>query len=250
MTELQAQVAKLIDARNSLEQQLIKVHQAIEDSITANERGARVESHISKCHQLVDDLYRKNDFLLKLAPKTDDPDKFKKELEDWLDNFATRNDHFLEKGRQYIDARKQNKRVDQESLRSKRSSKQSSRLSRSMTASQYQRALDLAKQKTEELVLQSEVTLKIAEQKRQADELQPQADFQKRQADFVAAEQKRRADELRLQAQFAEIAEQQRQKVAEAKLAEAELENMLEADIESTSSVSSVVQDQATRTKQ
>ena len=49
MTELQAQVAKLIDARNSLEQQLIKVHQAIEDSITANERGARVESHISKC---------------------------------------------------------------------------------------------------------------------------------------------------------------------------------------------------------
>jgi hypothetical protein len=81
MTELQAQVAKLIDARNSLEQQLIKVHQAIEDSITANERGARVESHISKCHQLVDNLYRKN-FLLKLAPKTDDPDKFKKELED------------------------------------------------------------------------------------------------------------------------------------------------------------------------
>ena len=243
MTELQAQVAKLIDARNSLEQQLIKVHQAIEDSITANERGARVESHISKCHQLVVDLYRKNDFLLKLAPKTDDPDKFKKELEDWLDNFATRNDHFLEKGRQYIDARKQSKRDDQESLRSKRSSKQSSRLSRSMTASQYQRALDLAKQKTEELVLQSEVTLKIAEQKRQADELQSHADF-------VAAEQKRRADELRLQAQFAEIAEQQRQKVAEAKLAEAELENMLEADIESTSSVSSVVQDQATRTKQ
>ena len=225
MTESQAQVAKLIDARNSLEQQLIKVHQAIEDSITANERGARVESHISKCHQLVDDLYRKNDFLLKLVPKTDDPDKFKKELEDWLDNFATRNDHFLEKGRQYIDARKQNKRDDQESLRSKRSSKQSSRLSRSMTASQYQRALDLAKQKTEELVLQSEVTLKIAEQKRQADELQSQADF-------VAAEQKRRTDELRLQAQFAEIAEQQRQKVAEAKLAEAELENMLEADIE------------------
>ena len=99
MSELQAQAAKLIDARNSLEQQLIKVHQAIEDSITANERGAWVESHISKCHQLVDDLYRKNDFLLKLAPKTDDPEKFKKELEDWLDEFAIRNDHFLEKGR-------------------------------------------------------------------------------------------------------------------------------------------------------
>ena len=87
-----------------------------------------------------------------------------------------------------------------------------------MTASQYQRTLDLAKQRTEELVLQSEVTLKIAEQKR-------------------------RADELRLQDQFAEIAEQQCQKVAEAKLAEAELENMLETDIESTSSASSVFQD-------
>ena len=202
MTELQAQVAKLIDARNSLEQQLIKVHQAIEDSITANERGARVESHISKCHQLVDDIYRKNDFLLKLAQKTDDPDKFKKELEDWLDEFATRNDHFLEKGRQYIDARKQNKRVDQESLRSKRSSKQSSRMSRSMTASQQQRALELAKQKTEEVVRQSEAALKLADEKRKAE-----------------IELKR--------IEFAEIAEQQRQKIAEAKLAEAELVNML-----------------------
>ena len=56
MTELQAQVAKLIDARNSLEQQLIKVHQAIQDSITAKERGARVEGHISKCQQLADDI--------------------------------------------------------------------------------------------------------------------------------------------------------------------------------------------------
>ena len=151
MTESQAQVAKLIDARNSLEQQLIKVHQAIEDSITANERGARVESHISKCHQLVDDIYRKNDFILKLAQKTDDPDKSKKELEDWLDEFAARNDHFLDNAQQYIDARKQSQHVEQESHRSKRSSmhsKQSSRFLRSMTNSQYQRALELAKQKT------------------------------------------------------------------------------------------------------
>ena len=56
MTEPQAQVAKLFDAWNSLEQQLIKVHQAIQDSITAKERGARVEGHISKCQQLADDI--------------------------------------------------------------------------------------------------------------------------------------------------------------------------------------------------
>ena len=59
MSELQAQAAKLIDSRNSLEQQLIKVHQAIQDSITAKERGARVEGHISKCQQLADDIYKK-----------------------------------------------------------------------------------------------------------------------------------------------------------------------------------------------
>ena len=96
MSELQAQAAKLIDARNSLEQQLIKVHQAIQDSITAKERGARVEGHIIKCQQLADDIYKKNDQLLKLVQKTDDPEKFKKELEDWLDEFAARNDHFLD----------------------------------------------------------------------------------------------------------------------------------------------------------
>ena len=260
MSELQAQAAKLIDARNSLEQQLIKVHQAIQDSITAKERGARVEGHISKCQQLADDIYKKNDQLLKLAQKTDDPDKSMKELDDWLDEFAARNDHFLDKARQYIDARKQSQHVEQESHRSKRSSrhsKQSSRSSRSVTVSQYQRALELAKQKTDELVLQSDATLKIAEQKRQADQLQSQADFlvaeQKRQAEFVAAEQKRRADELRLQAQYDEVAEQQRQKIAAAKLAEAELENLFEtasSNVDSSSSVPSAVEDKVTRTNE
>ena len=83
--------------------------------------------------------------MLKLAPKTDDPEKLKKQLEEWLDELVTKNDHFIDKAQKYINECKQNQRVDQESLRSKRSSKQSSRLSRSMTASQYQRALDLAK---------------------------------------------------------------------------------------------------------
>ena len=95
-------------------------------------------------------------------------------------------------------------------------------MSRSMTASQQQRALELAKQKTEDVVRQSEAALKLADEKRKAE-----------------IELKR--------IEFAEIAEQQRQKIAEAKLAEAELENMLEADIESISSASSVVHDQAAR---
>ena len=48
MAEFKAQACKLIDARNDLEKQLTKVHQAIEDSLTAKERGARVKHLLSK----------------------------------------------------------------------------------------------------------------------------------------------------------------------------------------------------------
>ena len=100
----------------------------------------------------MEEVYIKCDQLLKLAPKTDDPEKLKKQLEEWLDELVTKNDHFIDKAQNYINECKQNQRVNLESLRSKRSSKQSSRLSRSMTASQQQRALELAEQKTEEVV--------------------------------------------------------------------------------------------------
>ena len=103
MAEFKAQAGKLIDARNDLEKQLTKVHQAIEDSLTAKERGARVEHLLSKCQKLVADTYIKNDQLTKLAKKTDDPDKFQKELEKWLDAFAAKNDHYMDKASQYID---------------------------------------------------------------------------------------------------------------------------------------------------
>ena len=69
----------------------------------------------------------------------------------------------------------------------------------------------------------------------------------------MAAEQKRRADELRLQAQYDEVAKQQRQKIAAAKLAEAELENLFEtasSNVDSSSSVPSAVEDKVTRTNE
>ena len=141
--------------------------------------------------------------------------------------FAAKDGRYMDKARQYIDECKRNQTFERESHNSKHSSKRSSRLSKSMTSSQHQRALDLAKMKTAELVQQSEAALKIAEQKR-------------------------KAEEQRLKAEFDEIAEQQRQRVAEAKLAEAELETMLDlsrTDVDSTSSVPSDVDDQASRIK-
>ena len=75
------------------------MHQAIEDSLTAKERGATVEQLLSKCQKVVADTYTKNDQLM----KADDPDKFQKELEKWLDAFAAKNDHYMDKARQYID---------------------------------------------------------------------------------------------------------------------------------------------------
>ena len=95
MTELQAQIAKLIDTRKCLERQLIKVHLSIENDISDKDRSAKVKFHISKCKEVVEEVYIKCDQLLKLAPKTDDPEKLKKQLEEWLDELVTKNDHFF-----------------------------------------------------------------------------------------------------------------------------------------------------------
>ena len=56
-------------------------------------------------------------------------------------------------------------------------------MSRSMTASQQQRALELAKQKTEEVVRQSEAMLKIADQKRKAEAQRLQAEIELKQTE-------------------------------------------------------------------
>ena len=56
-----------------------------------------------------------------------------------------------------------------------------------------------------------------------------------------------------MQAQYDEVAEQQRQKIAAAKLAEAELENLFEtasSNVDSSSSVPSAVEDKVTRTNE
>ena len=56
-----------------------------------------------------------------------------------------------------------------------------------------------------------------------------------------------------MQAQYDEVAEQQRQKIAAAKLAEAELENLFEtasSNVDSSSSVPSAVEDKTTRTNE
>ena len=56
------------------------MHQAVENSITDKDRCVKVERHNSKGKQLVEEIYSKCDQLLKLAPKVDDPEKFKKQL--------------------------------------------------------------------------------------------------------------------------------------------------------------------------
>ena len=56
MTELQAQVANLIDTRNCLERQLIKVHQSIENDICDKDRSVKVEFLISKCKEVEEEV--------------------------------------------------------------------------------------------------------------------------------------------------------------------------------------------------
>ena len=205
--DLQAKVFKLFEVRSKLEGELKVAQQDLEAAILKGDRKVKVENAVKTCNECFAAANAKNNELLLMAKKTNEEEKLTKELEEWLDVTTRLNHVFLEDARKYIESLENVGSVsngkEQSGAQSKKSSKIAS--STSKTSSQRKRDLALAKMRREEVERQSEAALRLQEVK----------------------------NRLALE----EVEELNRQKVAQAKMDELELE--IEANSNESSEVNS-----------
>ena len=160
-------VSKLFEARSKLEGQLKKAQLDLKAAIEKGDRKVRVENLAKVCNEQLAAAVEKNNELLKLAQKTEEKDKLKKELEDWLDAVTGHNHNFMEDTRRYMDGLDDlgvvERARDQLSTKSKGTSKLNSCASKS--SSQRKRELALAKMRREEAERQCEAALRLQQVK-------------------------------------------------------------------------------------
>ena len=217
-----------------------KVQNEIVDAVNNYEREVRVERLVTYCDELMSKAFSKNEQLLELVKKTNDPASTSADLEKWLHETTVNNDEILKRARDYIDEQPQSEKLSQNSrktttVRSKSSKASSSKLSK--TSSQRQGDLIIAQQRREEIEKQNEASLSLARQKqeleleRQEQEIEKMREEQERLR--KQQERLRKEQELRV----LELEEENRKRLAEATLAELELRedlSDLNADFQDT----------------
>ena len=219
-------IQKLFDGRLKAETELKEVQNEIVDAVNNSERRVRVERLVTYCDELVSKAFSKNEQLLELAKKTNDPASTSADLEKWLHETTVNNEEILKRAREYIGEQPQSEKLSQNSrktttVRTKSSKASSSKLSK--TSSQRQRDLIIAQQRREEIEKQNEASLRLVRQKqelkleRQELEIEKMREEQERLRN--QQERLRKEQELRV----LELEEENRKRLAEATLAELEL---------------------------
>ena len=213
---IQEKVQKCFESRPKAETELKKVQNDIVDAVDHSERRACVVRLVKSCEAAMTKALTKNEKLLELAKKSNDPAMTTTELEKWLRDVTAENDEILKKAREYIDQYPEQDKISQSSrqtttVRSKSSKATSSKISK--TSSQRQRDLIIAQQRREEIERQNEATLRLAKQKQQLELEQRELELQKLRKELA----------LRVE----ELEEENRRKLAQATLVEMELRDDL-----------------------
>ena len=197
---LHEKVQKLYDNRAKAEADLKRYQNDVTESVNNADRRVRVERLVTSCEKAMTKAFAKNEQLLELAKKTNDPATVTTDLEKWLNVTSIQNDEILRNAKEYID---QCPKTDNSSLisveaptkRTKSSKTSSSKVSK--TSSQRQRDLLIAKHKREEIGRQNEAALRLAKQKQELELEQLQEENRKRlaQAHLVELELRDEASE-------------------------------------------------------
>ena len=204
MAEHQEKLKKLFNARSNLESELCNIHKDITDAIDRQERKVKVERLVSKLKDVFSKLVQKNEELVDLASKAENPDSIYPVLEQWLDDKTKNNDKFLLAARSYIDSAADRDTVC-EGVNPQGQSKRSSRQTTSSMSSQRKHEFLMAKLKREEAEKQDQATMLLAKQKHEIAMRKKELEIQ--------------MEQMALQ----ELEEDHRQRVAAAKLDEANL---------------------------
>ena len=183
---VQEKVQKLFDSRAKAETDLNKCQKDVTQAVNNADRRVRVERLVTSCEEALIKAFAKNEQLLELAKKTNDPATVTVDLEKWLNDTTVQNDAVLRTAREYIDQFSKTDNSSQisveASIKRTKSSKASSSKG-SKTSSQLQRALLIAKHKREEIQRQNEAALRLAKQKQEHELEQLQEENRRRLAE-------------------------------------------------------------------
>ena len=196
---------KLFESRARTEADLKRYHQKVEDAVQKKVRSCRVEKLVTSCTETMSKLVRKHELLLDHSKKTENREVVTLELETWIKEVTVTNDRVLGTARDYID---QCPPTESASQVSRTTTTQKTASSRQTTTSS-QKALLIAQQRREEVERQNAAALRLAKQKQELEleALQQQAECLKKQQALS----------------LAELQEENRQRLAEATLAELQL---------------------------
>ena len=219
---LKERVQKLYDSRAKAKAELKRVQQKVVDAVDNEKRRVRVNRLVNSCEEAMTKAFVKNEQLLDLAGKTENSEKIKEDLENWLKEVTVGNDAILKKARDYLDQCPRTENSSQSSgakTTHKSKTSKTSTLPRSQTSSQRQRDLLIARQRREEIAKQNEATLRLAAKKHELE------------LERMKEEQHRLLKEQALMVE--ELQEENRRKLAEATLTElALMEDTAESNLD------------------
>ena len=191
MTEkIELKYRRLMNGRTSLENELSVVHSRITESLEGPIRKTKINGLIESCKSILEKASTKNDELVILANKTDNPSKLLTELAAWWDRIVKINDEVTGKARAHMESNQASENCVSETSRSKVSSKSaksgSSKQSsmKSLTPSERRKELLLAKMKREELEKQHEATLRLKQQEAIIKEQQHLIEMERKQQEI------------------------------------------------------------------
>ena len=165
---VQEKVQKLFDSRAKAKTVLNKYQKGVTEAVNNADKRVCVEQLVTSCEEAMIKAFAKNEPLLELAKKTNNPATVTADLEKWLNDTTVQNDAILRSAREYIDRCPKTDNSSQTSVKAAtvktKSSKASSRKV-SKTSSQRQRDLLIAKHRREEVERQNEAALRRAKQR-------------------------------------------------------------------------------------
>ena len=233
MTEqIELNYRRLMNGRTSLENELSVVHSRITESLEGPNRKTKINALIESCKSILEKALAKNDELVTLANKTDNPSKLLTELAAWWDRIVKDNDEVTGKARAHMESNQASEVCVSETSRSKISSKSaksgsSKQISmESLTPSERRKELLLAKMKRQELEKQHEATLRLKQQEAIIEEQQHLIEMERKQQEIkIEIDRKEQEYCLRIEKSRLEmerLSKENRIKVAEAKMVETE----------------------------
>ena len=264
---MEEKLQKLYASRTKLQKELKICHELIDGAIDRKDRRVKVEKPVNDSKSTFQSVFERNDGLLKLAAKTENPTDLTRILEEWSEGLTALNDEYLSKARAYINSINETEEGGSRLLASQGTTKQSSKHSESKATSKSQVSVfssqrrlqqKIARLKREELERQNAAELQIAQEKAEQERLEAehharqteqQAEQARQQAEQEAVETQRRAQqEASLACQKAEhevepakrkamlavfeLQEKSRQRLGQAKLDEVAVEDLESSDDE------------------